>query len=318
MRCQTNLLLLCVTTLALGGCVGVSEDISRPTPARHWPTLMAHRGGTGDAPENTLPAIATALSNGAEALWLTVQLSRDGVPVLYRPADLSALTNGQGKVADHTLAELQQLNAGWQFKQADGAGGFSYPWRERSLPIPTLIDALNAIPPAIPVVLDMKALPAAPQAAAVAHVLDGARAWQRVTLYSTEAAYQQAFAPYRQAQLYESRDATRLRLAQVDLAAQCNAPVVGTRAAFEISRKVDLVETFTLGEGRSSVNARLWTPAAVQCFRQQGKVYLTAIAVNNVDDLKAATCLGMDAVLVDSPATLRPLRDSLKLPLACR
>ncbi len=301
MRYQTNLL-LCLTTLALGGCVGLADDATRPptAPQQHWPTLIAHRAGTADAPENTLPAIATALSNGAEAIWLTVQLSRDGVPVLYRPADLSALTNGQGKVAEHTLAELQQLNAGWQFKQT--AGVTTYPWRTRSVPVPTLLDALNAIPPEIPVILDMKALPAAPQAAAVAQVLDGARAWQRVTLYSTEADYQQAFAPYRQAQMYESRDATRLRLAQVDLAGQCLPPEAGTRAAFEISRKVDLVETFTLGEGRSSVNARLWTPAAVQCFRQRGPAWLTAIAVNSADDLKAATCLGMNAVLVDSPA----------------
>ena len=56
------------------------------------PQLIAHRGGTGDAPENTLPAIKLALENHAEAIWVTVQLSRDGVPVLYRSSDLSALT----------------------------------------------------------------------------------------------------------------------------------------------------------------------------------------------------------------------------------
>ncbi|EPM1120215.1 glycerophosphodiester phosphodiesterase family protein, partial [Klebsiella pneumoniae] len=60
------------------------------------PQLIAHRGGTGDAPENTLPAIKLALENNAEAIWVTVQLSRDGVPVLYRSSDLSALTNSEG------------------------------------------------------------------------------------------------------------------------------------------------------------------------------------------------------------------------------
>lgn len=39
------------------------------------PQLIAHRGGTGDAPENTLPAIKLALENKAEAIWITVQLS---------------------------------------------------------------------------------------------------------------------------------------------------------------------------------------------------------------------------------------------------
>jgi glycerophosphoryl diester phosphodiesterase len=52
------------------------------------PQIIAHRGGTADAPENTLPAIKLALQNQAQAIWITVQLSRDGVPVLYRPRRL--------------------------------------------------------------------------------------------------------------------------------------------------------------------------------------------------------------------------------------
>lgn len=77
------------------------------------PQLIAHRGGTGDAPENTLPAIKLALENNAEAIWVTVQLSRDGVPVLYRSSDLSALTNSEGKVSSLTAAELAKVDAGW-------------------------------------------------------------------------------------------------------------------------------------------------------------------------------------------------------------
>ena len=50
------------------------------------PRIVAHRGGTGDYPENTLLACRKAIQNGADLLWLSVQLSRDGVAVLYRPA----------------------------------------------------------------------------------------------------------------------------------------------------------------------------------------------------------------------------------------
>ena len=57
------------------------------------PLRIAHRGGTGDAPENTVVAIEKSLANGADAIWVTVQLSRDRVPVLYRPVDLDALTD---------------------------------------------------------------------------------------------------------------------------------------------------------------------------------------------------------------------------------
>ncbi|MBZ4280823.1 hypothetical protein LAM20_22995, partial [Mycobacterium tuberculosis] len=76
------------------------------------PQLIAHRGGTGDAPEKTLPAIKLALENNAEAIWVTVQLSRDGVPVLYRSSDLSALTNSEGKGSSLSAAELGRGAAG--------------------------------------------------------------------------------------------------------------------------------------------------------------------------------------------------------------
>ena len=101
------------------------------------PQLIAHRGGTGDAPENTLPAIKLALENNAEAIWVTVQLSRDGVPVLYRSSDLSALTNSEGKVSGLTAAELAKVDAGWKW------GDDSHPWRGKQATIPTLQSVLQ-------------------------------------------------------------------------------------------------------------------------------------------------------------------------------
>jgi len=77
------------------------------TSAWASPQMIAHRGGTADAPENTLPAIQLALENRAQAIWVTVQLSRDGVPVLYRPSDLSALTTAKGKISQYTQAEIR-------------------------------------------------------------------------------------------------------------------------------------------------------------------------------------------------------------------
>lgn len=91
------------------------------------PQLIAHRGGTGDAPENTLPAIKLALKNNAEAIWVTVQLSRDGVPVLYRSSDLSALTNSEGKVSSLTAAELAKVDAGWKWGVTTTRGAVSRP-----------------------------------------------------------------------------------------------------------------------------------------------------------------------------------------------
>ncbi len=83
--------------------------------AGHAPAIVAHRGGTADAPENTRIAIETALKNGADAIWITLQESKDGVIVLYRPSDLKALTNRQGTVSAYTAAQLAETDAGWAF-----------------------------------------------------------------------------------------------------------------------------------------------------------------------------------------------------------
>lgn len=316
-----SLYVVLAATLVVGACAGRSAAPPPPADAARTsvPLLIAHRGGTGDAPENTLTAIREAVHNGADAIWLTVQLSRDGVPVLYRPGDLSALTDASGPVASKSAAELARLNAGWQFKVKDAAGRDSWPYRRAGVGIPTLAEALAAIPDTMTVVLDMKALPAPPQATAVAQVLDARHAWEHVLIYSTDASYQQAFAAWPRARLFESRDATRERLANVALAQSCNAPPsAGAYAGFEWRRDVELVERFTLGEGRSTVaGARLWSRAAVQCFRSNPDVRLVAFAVNDATDYRAAACAGLDAVLVDSPRTMASARDALKRGYTC-
>jgi glycerophosphoryl diester phosphodiesterase len=277
------------------------------------PKIIAHRGGTGDAPENTLEAIRQSITHRADAMWLTVQLSKDGVPVLYRPADLSALTDTKGPVSAFTAAELARVNAGWNFRRGD-----AYPYRDHPAGIPTLREALRTIPPATPIILDMKALPAAPQAQAVAQVLNEESAWSRVTIYSTEADYQQSFAVYPHARLFESRDATRGRLVRVLLDQGCvDAPAEHTSTAFELHRAMTVVENFTLGEGRSDVQATLWTPATVACFRQRPDVRIVAIAVNSADDYRTVACLGIDAALADSPSKMAAIRDAVAMPLRC-
>lgn len=303
---------LLVTSLLLAGCA------SPPSATGQLPQIVAHRGGTADFPENTLLAIDQALANNVDVLWLTVQLSLDQVPVLYRPTDLSANTDGTGAVAGKTLAQLQQLNAGWQFKQDGANGQVTYPYRTRPVPLPSLQQALTVIPATTPIILDMKALPADTQARAVAQVLEQNHAWGRVLIYSTDASYQHAFAQYPQARLFESRDRTRDRLANVALAHNCQpAPEAGSWVAFEYQRKVELVETFTLGEARSPVNAKLWTRPAIDCFQSRGKVHILAIGINTQDDYRAAACRKIDAVLVDSPRAMRGVKQQLEWPLRC-
>jgi glycerophosphoryl diester phosphodiesterase len=319
---QTRKFLSMVLCAALGGCGGtapsIHSDSDAPAHAEALPKLIAHRGGTADYPENTLLAIEQSLRNGADAIWLTVQLSQDGIPMLYRPADLSALTNLSGRVADRRAQELEQANAGWQFAVKAADGTVSYPYRTATVGIPTLRAALRAIPADVPVILDMKALPAEPQAQAVVHVLEEEGATQRVTVYSTDQSYQLALARYPQIRTFEARDLTRQRLLTMALRQRCDTPPAsGTWTGFEFDRQTEVTERFTLGEGRTNVLARLWTAASARCFKAHPKVKIVAFAVNDAATYRAAACVGVDEVLVDSPRDMAAMRRALTVPLAC-
>jgi glycerophosphoryl diester phosphodiesterase len=69
----------------------------------------AHRGQWREAPENSVPAITAAFADGAEIVELDVQLTKDGVPVLMHDTTVDRTTDGKGRVADLTLAEIRKL-----------------------------------------------------------------------------------------------------------------------------------------------------------------------------------------------------------------
>lgn len=81
------------------------------TSATASPLIVAHRAGTADYPENTVHAISMAIKNQADVIWLSIQLTRDGIPVLYRPSDLKSLTNSEGLISEHSLLEIKMLDA---------------------------------------------------------------------------------------------------------------------------------------------------------------------------------------------------------------
>ncbi|UCD23683.1 MAG: glycerophosphodiester phosphodiesterase [Gemmatimonadota bacterium] len=99
--------------------------------------LIAHRGASGDYPENTILAFERGLSFGADAIELDVRLSADAVPVVIHDRDLDRTTDGSGPVGRHTVEELSQFDA--------GSG-------ER---IPTLDSVLGKFP-TVPLIIELK------------------------------------------------------------------------------------------------------------------------------------------------------------------
>ncbi len=82
--------------------------------------VIAHRGASGHAPENTLPAFRRALELGAFEVELDVQLSRDDVLVLFHDRTLDRKTDGSGKVREHDAVTLREMEIGSWFDQEHG------------------------------------------------------------------------------------------------------------------------------------------------------------------------------------------------------
>ncbi|MFI5400013.1 MAG: glycerophosphodiester phosphodiesterase [SAR324 cluster bacterium] len=77
--------------------------------------IFAHRGNSGEAPENTLAAFRQVLDVGADGVEFDVHLSRDGIPVVIHDEVVNRTSDGNGWVRDMTLAELQRLDVGKWF-----------------------------------------------------------------------------------------------------------------------------------------------------------------------------------------------------------
>ena len=114
--------------------------------------IVAHRGNSAFAPEDTLEALHQGIALGADAIEFDVRLSRDGHVVLMHDPTVDRTTNGTGAVADRSLAELRRLDAGHRFTRD---GGRTFPWRARGITVPTLDEVLEAFP-GVPFILEVK------------------------------------------------------------------------------------------------------------------------------------------------------------------
>lgn len=260
------------------------------------PLIIAHRGGTGDGPENTAYTIEKSLHNKADAIWVTLQLTKDNVIVLYRPSDLSSLTSLTGTVSSFTADELTAADAAWKYLPPD------YPLRGKGIHVPTLESVLKKWPDTF-FYLDIKSPDASPQqfASTLLTLLKNTHSLKRVRVYSTDEKYTSALPEA--IPRFESRDLTRTALANITMDHLCTLPAEqgkGKWYGFEFRREVQVIEKFTLGEGVSTSYLQ-WDPEAFKCFTGGNKNKVVLFGINTPEDYQQAKALGAYGVLVDSP-----------------
>ena len=99
--------------------------------------IIAHRGASGYAPENTMDAFALAAKMGADGIELDVHLSADGEVMVIHDEKIERTSNGQGLVTEYTLAELKEFDFGYHFNGQKRTG----------VKIPTLDEVYELVAP---------------------------------------------------------------------------------------------------------------------------------------------------------------------------
>ncbi len=106
------------------------------------PMVIAHRGGRGLWPENTLFAFHNAQQLGVDAIELDTQRTKDGVFIVMHDATVDRTTNGSGHVCDFTFEEIHTLDAGYRWTTDEK----TFPFRGKGISIPTLESVLQQFP----------------------------------------------------------------------------------------------------------------------------------------------------------------------------
>lgn len=123
-----------------GQPAGVEHGID---DARRRPLVMAHRGGAGEWPENTLYAFRRASELGVDVLEIDMHATADGALVIIHDSSLERTTDGHGLVKATTLAQLKTYDAAYRWSPD---GGRSFPLRGQGVTVPTLQEVFAAMP----------------------------------------------------------------------------------------------------------------------------------------------------------------------------
>lgn len=108
-----------------------------------YPLVIAHQGGDGLRPGDTLAAFQYAAELGVDVLEMDIHRSSDGYLIVMHDATVDRTTDGSGAIQELTLSQLKQLDAGYDWSPD---GGKTMPFRGQGISIPTLEEVFQAFP----------------------------------------------------------------------------------------------------------------------------------------------------------------------------
>ncbi|MDE0644173.1 MAG: glycerophosphodiester phosphodiesterase [Acidimicrobiia bacterium] len=242
---------------------------------------MAHRGSGLLWPENTMVAFQGAVELGYRYLETDLQITKDGVLVTIHDPTVDRTTDGSGRVSDFTLAELQNLDAGYRFEQNG-----EYPYRGRDIRIPTLEELATTFLHCL-FTLDLKSNGMEEPLVALIDRLD---LWERVIVGS-----------FSSARLRRFRSLTDGRAATSAGPAEILRFVGAVRSHLPFRPRADSFQVPVKDRGVTIVN-----PATVKRARELG-IPLIVWTVNDPTEMEELLAMGVDGLITDRPDLLRYL-----------
>jgi glycerophosphoryl diester phosphodiesterase len=276
-------LALVATALVLALFYPLEPVPTHPYFARHELMVIAHRGGRGLWPENTLYAFRHAAQMGVDIIEMDIRASADGALVAFHDEEVVRTTDGEGTVADLTLEQLKTLDAGYTWTNDNGA---TFPFRGVGIQVTTLDEVLTSLP-GIRLVTEIKP-PSSEVAIALCRLLRD-RAMQDNVLVASF--HQEAMDAFRQACPTVATGATprealffyQLNRFHLDVFQKPEAE------ALQVPRSVGdtnvLTPRFLSGARKFNMRVHVWT-------------------INAVDDMMELVRLGIDGIMTDYPDRL--------------
>ena len=289
---RRSIALLALSALAMAvviaACIGPAIEPLPPHPFWSGPTprAIAHRGGRGLWPENTLHAFRSATALGVDVLEMDLRQTADGEIVVLHDDTVDRTTDGTGPVASLGLAALQRLDAGYRWT-ADG--GLTHPYRNQGIGVPTLRQVFAALPQAR---MNLEIKGRGPAMAVPLCALIREHAMQaRVAVVAVD---QDAIDAFRLACPQVATGATRNEVVRFALP---SAAFLGGRYApraqvLQVPERVGwipvLTERFLHDARRLNIKVEVWT-------------------VNEPSDMRRLIALPVDGLMTDYPDRLLPL-----------
>jgi glycerophosphoryl diester phosphodiesterase len=279
-------------SLLLGALTGAfvalylrSRDEPGATAARPegWSPNIAHRGGAGIAPENTLVGFRKGLEVGAGVLELDVHASADGHVVVIHDETVDRTTDGRGPVREKTLPEIKKLDAGYDFPPD---GGESYPYRDRGVTVPTLEEVYREFPN-VPTNVEIKGTRPGIEKA-VLRVIEDAGAEDRTLVVS-------------------EKDATIRRFREVSGGRVATGSSSKEIAVFYLLSHLRLSgllrPPYQALQGPAWKVLRVVTPTFVRAAHELG-VRVDVWTINKEPDMRRLLGFGVDGIMTDRPDVL--------------